>query len=387
MSTAGRALVVSMSPLVTDPRILREIDWLASAGWTVDTLGIGSTPDERVHQHFATGAAPRWTSPKAVKGLIHALLPPSARFRVLMRPQLPARLAENAGAYDLIVMNDVDLVPWMVRDGRALLAPGGRVHLDLHEWHPSQPGRPADFTARLIRGYQDWTTDQLAAPVFSTRSTVAPGLGRLYAERYGVPPLGIIRNSPAYEALSPTPVDPEHIGLVYHGNADLARGLGLLAVALPLLEPRFRLHLMLTGTDADKQALRTLLADQSHRVEYHDPVPVTDIARTINAWDLEVIFYPPTIPNLEFSLPNKFFEAVQGRLGIIAGESPEMAALIREYGIGAVVQGWSGEDLARTINGLSASEIAALKGATDSAATALNSQTERRVFDDMVAAR
>jgi glycosyltransferase involved in cell wall biosynthesis len=374
-----------MSPLATDPRILREIDWLASDGWEVDTLGIGQTPDPRVRQHFATRSSPAWTASKLAKGLIHTLLPYSTRFRVLARPQLPPELDARAGAYDLIVVNDVDLVPWIVRDGRSLRAPDGRVHLDLHEWHPSAPGRAADVTTRLVRGYQDWMTDQLASPVFTSRSTVAAGLGELYAQRYGIAPLLIIRNSPAYESLHPSPVDPDAIELVYHGNADLARGLGLLAVALPLLEPRFRLNLMLTGADADKSALRALLAAHADRVVYHDPVPVSEIARRINGWDLEVIFYPPTIPNLKYSLPNKFFEAVEGRLGVVAGESPEMAALIRAYGIGAVVEGWTGEDLAAAINRLTGDDVMAIKAGTEAAAQVLNSQTERLVFGRIMA--
>jgi len=382
--TGRHALVVSMSPLAKDPRILREIDWLVSDGWIVDTLGIGPTPAGGVRRHFATGEAPAWTEPRIAKGLIHTLLPYRARFRVLMEPQIPPELMAQGAAYDLIVVNDVDLVPWMVGRGRALRAPGGRVHLDLHEWHPSEPGRAPDLTTRLIRGYEDWKTDQLASPVFTSRSTVAPGLGRLYAERYGIPPLLIIRNSPAYEALKPSEVDPETIELVYHGNADLARGLGLLAVAVPLLEPRFRLNLMLTGTDADKDALRDLLSDHADRVRYHDAVPVAEISRRLNEWDLEIIFYPPTLPNLMYSLPNKFFEAIEGRLGVVAGESPEMAHLIREYGIGVVVEGWRGEDLAAAINRLGGADIAAIKASTDAAAKVLNAQTERLVFQELL---
>lgn len=382
--TRQQALVVSMSPLASDPRILREIDWLVSEGWIVDTLGIGPAPDGRVRQHFATGDAPAWTESRIAKGLIHTLLPYRARFRALIEPQIPSELMERRGAYDLIVINDVDLVPWMVRKGRQLRASAGRVHLDLHEWHPSEPGPARDFTAWLIRGYQDWKTDQLASPVFTSRSTVAAGLGDLYAERYGVPPLRIIRNSPAYEALAPSQVDPEAIDLVYHGNADMSRGLGLLAVALPLLQDRFHLHLMLTGTDADKNALRALLSEHSDRVTYHDPVPVAEIARRINAWDLEIIFYPPTIPNLKYSLPNKFFEAIEGRLGVVAGESPEMAGLIRQYRVGTIVDGWSGADLASAINRLSGDDVVAIKAGTEAAAQVLNSQTERLVFHELL---
>lgn len=380
MIGSRRALVASMSPLATDPRILREIDWLSIDGWTVDTLGMGRIPDERVAEHFATGDAPRWTDSRIAKGVIHAFLPYRARFRILMRSRISDALSATTDRYDLIVVNDVDFVPWIVEEGPGLLAPGGRIHLDLHEWHPAEPGAPADFTAWLIRGYEAWKTDQLASPVFTSRSTVAPGLGELYQKRYAIDPLSIIRNSPAFEEREPSTVDPESIELAYHGNADLSRGLGLLAETMSLLEPRFRLNLMLTGDESDKKALHGLLAGQADRITYHDPVPVTQIAERINAWDLEIIFYPPTHTNLRFSLPNKLFEAIQGRLGVVVGESPDMAAVVREYGFGTVVEGWTAGALATALNALSAADVTAMKSAVDTAARELNSEHERGAF-------
>jgi glycosyltransferase involved in cell wall biosynthesis len=380
VTRARRALVTSMSPLATDPRILREIEWLSADGWAVDTLGIGPDPDARVRTHFETAEAPAWTDPRIVKGLIHSLLPYRARFRILMGSRIPAGLTAEPRAYDLIVVNDVDLLPWVVDVASHILAPGGHVHLDLHEWHPAEPGPSPDFTSWLLRGYHAWMTDLLASPVFTSRSTVAPGLGELYAERYGVPPLAIIRNSPAFEPLTPSPVDPDAIDLAYHGNADPTRGLGILADTLGLLEPRFRLHLMLTGPQADRDALRNRLGEHGDRVTYHDPVPVTEIAQRINAWDLEVIFYPPTHTNLKFSLPNKLFEAVQGRLGVVVGESPDMARVVREYGFGTVVEGWTAPDLAAALNQLTVEYIARMKSAVDTAAAELNSSQERAAF-------
>jgi hypothetical protein len=107
---------------------------------------------------------------------------------------------------------------------------------------------------------------------------------------------------------------------------------------------------------------------------------VTEIARRINPWDLAIIFFPPIRTNLKHTLPNKFFEAVQGRLGIVSGESPEMARLIREGGFGTVVQGWTAADLAAAINGLTTEDVTRMKAASDQAARELNSENERAVF-------
>lgn len=375
-----------MSPLARDPRVLREIDWLLSDDWTVDTLGMGPIPNPRVREHFETGEPPAWTGSRVAKGLIHTLLPYRTRFRILLASLIPPRLAARRGAYDLIVVNDVDLVPWMVDMGPCLLTANGRMHLDLHEWYPAEPGPPADLTARLIRGYQAWVTDQLASPAFASRSTVSPGLGDLYVERYGVPAPVIIRSAPAYEEMVPSPVDPDAIELAYHGNADLTRGLGLFAGALALLEPRFRLNLMLTGPEDERQALRDLLAPHASRVRYHDPVPVTGIAQRINEWDLEIIFFPPIRTNLLYTLPNKFFEAVQGRLGVVAGENVDLAAAVREHGVGTVVPGWTAADLAAGINSLTVDDIVAMKAATREAARALSAERERDRFLELFTA-
>jgi hypothetical protein len=378
--TGRTALVACMSPLREDPRVRREIDWLLSDGWVVDTLGIGPTPDDRVRKHDATGPAPRWTAPRIVKGLLHTLVPYGARYAILLESQLPRVLRERAGSYDLIVLNDVDLVPWVVRAGTRLLAPGGRIHLDLHEWYPAEPGPPRDLTDRLTRGYLAWITDQLASPVFSSRSVVGAGLAGLYAERYGIEPPTVVQNAPEFEPLEPTPVDGDAIDLAYHGNADASRGLGLLTDALDLLEPRFRLQLMLTGPQEERNAMRAGLERHGDRVSYHEPVRVADIAKTINAWDLELIFFPPTRRNLEFALPNKFFEAIQGRLGVISGESIEMASIIRETGCGAVVAGWTAADLAGGLNALGVDDIRAMKGATSAVAHRYTADAMRVAF-------
>jgi hypothetical protein len=89
-----------------------------------------------------------------------------------------------------------------------------------------------------------------------------------------------------------------------------------------------------------------------------------------------LIFFPPRFPNNTFALPNKFFEAVQGRLGIVIGESPEIVGFVRNREIGIVVQGWRASDLAVAINALSAEDVIALKQASARAATDLSTVGE-----------
>jgi hypothetical protein len=149
----------------------------------------------------------------------------------------------------------------------------------------------------------------------------------------------------------------------------------MLAAAL-LLEPRFTLVLMVLGDEAEFAAIRRHAAFAAGRVELRKAVPVTAVARAVNDCDLEVIFFPPRFANNVYALPNKFFESIQGRLGFVIGQSPEMVPFVREHRLGVVVDGWTASDLASAINRLSADEISAMKKASDRVASELSTRGE-----------
>jgi hypothetical protein len=336
-----------------------------------------------VREHFEIGDERGPVRSRVVKGLLHLLLPYRARFRALVETRIPATLRrQRRGAYDLVLVNDIDLLPWVVDEGPRLLRPdpAAKIHLDLHEYHTWSDDSADRITGLLLRGYHRWMTGLLTSDVFASRSTVATGIAELYARERGIPEPSIVRNSPGYVEQEPTPVDPARIDLVFHGNAELSRGLPQLAEAMTLLEPRFHLNLMLTGLESVQQEMRRMTAGMEDRVTYHDPVPMAEVAHRLNEWDLEVIFYPPSTPNYLYSLPNKFFEAVQGRLGVVTGESPSLSELIRRFGNGVVLQGWTGVDLAAGLNGLTAEQITAMKAAAVVAAHELNADRERDAF-------
>lgn len=137
---------------------------------------------------------------------------------------------------------------------------------------------------------------------------------------------------------------------------------------------------MLVGSDETINKYRDHAAGLEGRVHFVPPVPMQTLAQAINDYDLEVMFYPPLNKNLEFALPNKLFEAVQGRLGLVIGESPAMTDLIHQYDNGVVVSGWTGEDLARALNALTEREVHRMKDASSAAARELSAETESAIF-------
>lgn len=380
---SGHALVISHTLLRRDPRVAREVDWLVGDGWVVDTVGRDTEPLTGVRTHFEFAPEASWLRPLPVKTLLHTLVPYPLRFRMLMESRLPRDVisALKDDRYDLVLVNDIQLLRLIDN----LPSGSQRVHIDLHELHA--PNLAAHIRgARLANGYFKWTRRAIGSPLVVSTSVVARGISDAYRDEFGIPQPAIVRNCPAYEEMEASPVDDERIELVYHGAATWGRGLNLMIDAVAQLPARFRLNLILVGGDAIvsevKEVARAALGD---RLSIHEPVPVTEIARFINRFDVEIMFFPPVTESLRFALPNKLFEAAQARLGMAIGPSPMMAELVTEHGMGVIVDGWTAEDLAAGLASLSREDIERFKQGAARAATVLNSEHERDVFRSVVA--
>lgn len=380
------ALVIVMSPITRDPRVRRQIDWLTEDGWIVDTVGPAGQHVEEVREHFGLADAPGWVQTPFGSAIIYGLLPHRAKFRVLTRNRIPNEVSKriSRGYYDLVVFNDHHFLPWIAdRKTYTSSALAQPIHLDIHEYVTPRVER--DSLWRKFAGpYYDWIRTFIGDPRFATRSTVVPGIADLYAAEFNLPPLAIVRNCPPYVEQVPLAVEPGKISLLHHGGASWHRGIYQMIDAMRMADERFTLTLMLVGADEEVRKFKEHAKGLEDRVLFVPPVPMQSLARAVNVYDLEVMFYPPLNRNLEFALPNKLFEAVQGRLGLVIGESPAMADLIGRYGNGIVVTGWTGEDLGRALNALTENEVERMKNASNAAAPELSAEAEKTVFFETV---
>jgi glycosyltransferase involved in cell wall biosynthesis len=369
-----RALVASDSNVSNDPRVLKQVRWLAESGWTVDTLGRGKRPQEVNGAHFAM--PPRSLATRLFANIV---LPRKLRYRVLVESAIPEELLESPKPeYDLVVLNEIELLPWFYRQHQSL-APLSRCrHLDLHEYAPSQ--RSGLIHNLLFKRYRLWQTSFVGSGVFTSRSAVSPGVARLYAERFTIPAPAIIRNVAEYTDQLPGDVDPTDIKLIHHGSAAAVRRLDLMIDAMAHIDERFSLHLMLVGSRQDLEFLQRKAEPFGSRVTFHAPVDLQDVSAALNRFDLEVIFIPPATENLRYGLPNKLFESVQGRVGLVLGQSPDMVELAVACSNGVVVDGWEAADLARVVNSLSLADVERLKSASHSVARELSSDSEKERF-------
>jgi glycosyltransferase involved in cell wall biosynthesis len=117
--------------------------------------------------------------------------------------------------------------------------------------------------------------------------------------------------------------------IVYTGNIVKNRGLERITAAIKDLHD---VKLLIAGKPIDKNLLHELLCIPN--VEYRgllEPADALALALSSNAM---VILYDPKIPNNNFSMSNKLFDAMMCGLPIITNVSTE---IVREVGCGTVV--------------------------------------------------
>lgn len=370
-----KVLVVSDSNIDQDSRVRNQLRWLTSAGWETDTLGQGLPPSDSNGQHFVLSQRPF-----LARLFAYVFLGNKLRFNFLMKSAIPQKLIQSTSSYDAIIVNEIDLLPWFVSSGKTLLSSsqGAKIHLDLHEYALSHGvGWLWNF---LFSRYRRWLASFIPSDVFASRSVVASAIADLYVKAYGIQKPIVIQSCPEFVDLKPSAVDANNIRLIHHGKADLDRGLELLVDAIEYLDNRFNLTLMLIESGTALATLKKRAEIYSDRITFIDAVPVAEVARRLNEFDLEIIVFPPVTENLKYALPNKFFEAIQGRLGIISGQSPSMTELIASLDNGVVVTGWQAKDIADALNSLTETDIQNMKRQSDVAALVLNSEAEGAKF-------
>jgi glycosyltransferase involved in cell wall biosynthesis len=376
-----RALLISYSNIESDPRLRRQSEWLSQKGWKVDTLGLGSHPGPEIDRHFPL-AEPGWWATNRFGQLVgYLVLPARLQFRLVLLNRISGEVSERirSGEYSLVVFNEYEFVPWASR--RNVFNDEVHLHLDLHEFR--EPGRRGNSRWGLMTArYYRWVRRHIGSSAFRSRSTVARGIAELYEDEFDFEPMAIVRNAPAFVDQTPSPVDEQHIRLLFHGMAAWARGFDEILGALAGLDERFTATFMLTPPQPVIDALREKIekAGLADRARIVPPSPMLEIANRINGYDLEIVFYPPKSTNVRLALPNKAFEAVQGRLGLVIGHSPMLQDIVEHYGNGVIVDGWTADDLRAALASLSADDIRRIKAASDIAARELNAEHEGQVF-------
>lgn len=358
-------LCISLTPIHRDARVLRQIGMLAKLG-EVTTVGFGEKPAGATHHvQVPDGLS---TLPQTIGGVAKLAL----RRHKAAECSAPAaqwvieKVSQN-GAWDLVVANDA-----RVLDLGFTLAKGAPVWADMHEWAPEERTHVTSW--RLLVAPQMVHLCQKYLPEAALVTTVSNGIVELYRERFGVAPL-LMTNAGPLHNLEPSPVRDDKIRCVHSGAAIGGRGLEtMVKIFHEDLPDKFELDLYLVpGGDngAHLNELKAIAAGNA-RIRFHDPVAPSELPKTLNEYDLGVFWIPPTHTNARLTLPNKFFDFVQARLGIAIGPSSEMVAELNKYRLGVTASSFEPDDLAASIVPLTQGDLESYKQASDVAAKPLS---------------
>jgi hypothetical protein len=361
VTTRPRLLIVSISNISSDPRVLKQVE-LFRDDYEVSTCGIGPAVDGIAHHYRLPDDARGWVNDTVALA--------TRRYRKAYWNLPAVKSAVDllpVGEFDIVLANDLNTVP-------LALSLGARkgVHADLHEFAPREKDNEWRWRA-AVAPFMRWLCRAYLVRVDSA-TTVGNGIARQYEKDYGIP-FGVVTNAAPYAALIPRPVgDP--IRLVHSGAAQRFRRLHNYIEAMRSVQPGVTLDFVLMPNEPDYLAEMKQLAADVPAVTFREPVPYPKLVETMAEYDVAITVLPPVNFNQANALPNKFFESVQARIGQIIGPSPEMAEMITHYGFGMTTDGFGALDLRKAIRALDAHTISEWKRAADGAAEELSSEKQ-----------
>lgn len=362
-----RLLIISFSDLSTDARLQRQIAAFKTQ-YEVITAGFGPPP-EGVVEHIVLPQPPSGARRRR-RMAVESLLLRLRAYRLIHRTsplQRAAKRALDVIRADVVLANDLDAAP-LAYD----VVPAQRVHVDLHEFFPGLHDDNV-LWARLRGPYNVWLVRRFAARAEST-STVAQEIADRYRQ-FGLNPT-VVTNASRFRDLPVRPVN-QPIRLVHSGVALRGRHLETMIEAMAISTAAVDLTLYLMPNDQTYiDRLRARATEIGTHIHIEPPVPHADLIETLAQYDVGIHILPATSTNHRLALPNKFFDFVQARLGVIVGPTPAMANMTERYRFGAVSAGFNAQEVAAVLDTLTPVQVANWKAAAATAAQDLSAERQ-----------
>ncbi|WP_222704359.1 glycosyltransferase family protein [Flaviflexus massiliensis] len=363
-------LIISYSPIVSDARVFKQVR-LFSDRYDITTCGYGPAPEGVVRHIQIPDELIYWRKDRK--------LLMARQYKSVVKRQevnsfvLPQLLDKK---FDVILVDDLDPVPVALK-----LIPNGGVHVDLHEYSPGQKQDDLKWRA-FVAPYVSWVVRNYVTKADSV-TTVCEGIANEYREQFGVE-ASVVVNATALHDLQPqAPSEP--LRLVHSGACLRNRNLHVMIDAMEKVESdQFTLDFYLTPNDPGYLEELKQRASQVKGVTITDPVPMEELVPRLNEYDIGVFLLPPVNFNYKFALPNKFFDFVQSRLGIVIGPSPEMERLVHRYDLGAVTEEFTAESLAQTLSTITKQDVEKWKINSDRATAELSAERQSEAWVEAI---
>jgi hypothetical protein len=373
MNQSTKILVLSFSNLKSDPRVKRQIRYLADKS-KVTCAGFSNPEIEN-----ATFVDISFKLNKLVFLLRLWLLV----FRLFnwyywSLPEVRKAKKQLVGKdFDLIIANDADMLPLALKIANA----STKVIFDAHEYAPLE--HDDDWKWRLLfKGYKVYLIQHFAHKAHAM-FTVCEGIAIKFKHVFDLN-AKVMTNASEYAEIAPKVTSGPKIRLIHHGMAHPTRKIENMIQMMDFVDDRFELDLMLVFTKSTYMEQLKELAKGKSNIRFIDAVTSDKIVSFTAEYDLGLYILEPTNFNNANALPNKLFEFIQSRLGIAIGPSPEMQRIVEANSIGIVANDFLPETLAKVLNQLSLEDIQTFKSNAHQLAVNLNASKNMELLQSEI---
>ena len=218
--------------------------------------------------------------------------------------------------------------------------------MDAHELFPEVPeliGR--EWVKRVWENLE-----RRLMPKCDALLTVCQSIADYYKNRYGVE-MEVVRNVPVMEAWQRGKVAERQSGeriLLYQGNVNKGRGVDWAIDALEWLE---ECRLVVAGGGDLLEEMKTYAAAKpwAGRIEFTGRLTPGELERLTVGASVGLVMLEDMGLSYHYALPNRIGDFIAAGVPMVVSDLPEMATVVRRFGVGEVMDGVGARALAESV--------------------------------------
>ncbi len=330
-----RVIVSVINDLATDQRVARTCSVLHELGWEVVLVGRilpNSMPMGRPYQCI------RFRLPFRKGAKFYAVYNIRLFFFLLFR------------RCDLFFSNDIDTLLPNFLVSRLKHKP---LIFDSHEYFTEVPeiqGRP--FVQNTWKRIEKFCLSRMKSMI-----TVNESIAKLFRDKYGIQ-VKVIRNVP-FKISKLAMASRQELGLPEDQRIVILQGAGInvdrgaeeAVAAMQFIENTI---LLIVGSgDVVPQLKEYVIANNlSEKVRFVGKQPSDQLRKYTSVAEIGLSLDKPLNINYEYSLPNKLFDYIQAGIAVLASDLVEVAAIVKQYQVGEVLEQHNPQFIANRIQSM-----------------------------------
>ncbi len=384
-----KILLISLSNISSDSRVLRQITALLNNNFFVITAGFGNlTLNHPNHIHIEI--SPKDKLKFLGVSLLSILNLNSIKLLINFLTKEFINKLKSIN-FDLIISNDLHNLPVVIYLSQ--INNNKPIILDIHEYFIDEYSNKTNylpirkiFYSNLIKKYKK-ELNQIKL------ITVNESIAKLYQNDFNLSNFEIILNCPYYYDILPKLFTNNPIKMVHIGIAIKTRKLENLILLFNHIDVNLRSNFELdfylladnrTRRDYLKYLKKIANKIENIKINFFDPIPPNEVVPKLSQYDIGLSYVYPSNLSYLYSLPNKLFQYIQARLAILSSPNPEMAKIVSKYNLGFISQDYTPLSLANTLLLFNKENINKFKENSNKAARIFNYDNEASKFINLI---